>query len=296
MVTSLVDSSNHAYTSNIVPGSMSANFEELKAKIDKELEKYFAIEATDENLKLVKGSLAYLRAFKKEMSEQLKSDLTIYNKPATNYKLSFDIAVSSVDEGIRILAEQVDDIVSKQKDSKKQLVDKIIDESKAELSGEVLAFVNSCETFFSQTWLNKTVSEKTVTEEVKQKIEDISAAYALLNDGGKHAAYMLSEYKRTGNLSACITLRNRLKQEDEQYALIQKGPGEEEKSPQPEVSAPAMAEPDPEPIPDPIVPISDGLVTFTVSLTAPQDFMDSVIAYATQNGFACSILYREVSL
>lgn len=280
------------YQSSVIPGTLQANFAPLKELIAQQMKSLEGIEATDENLKAVKDTLAFLRKFKTGMNACLKEDVAKYNKPVEAYKISFNDMMLSVDEVIQKFANQVDDIVLKQKNAKKLVVQAFIDEALSTLLDEMVAFIRSCEWFFIDSWTNKTVSESSIKKDITKRISDVCAAYELLDDKGKYAPYMLSQYKATGDLMGCLDVRRSLIAQDDAYqsakpesadtALQQAAATEEEQ----EIPTSPVG----------TATVGSELFAYEVNMVVPADFMEIVGKYVRDNGFSFTVLSKGVMI
>jgi hypothetical protein len=275
------------YHSSVIPGTLQANFAPLKEMIAQQMKSLDGIEATDDNLKAVKETLAFLRKFKTGMNACLKEDLAAYNKPVEAYKISFNDMMLSVDEIIEKFAKQVDDIVLSQKNVKKLVVQAFINEALSTLSEEMIAFINSCDWFFIDSWTNKTTSESSIKKDIAKRVSDVCAAVELLDDKGKYAPYMLSQYKGTGDLMGCLDVRRSLLAQDEAYA----------EKVEPVASSQAVSS-DKEEQEAPVLraetPMATDMFNYEVAMTVPADFLEIVKKYVRDNGFSFTVLSKGV--
>lgn len=275
------------YQSSVIPGTLQANFAPLKEMIAQQMKSLDGIEATDENLKAVKETLAFLRKFKTGMNACLKEDIASYNKPVEAYKISFNDMMLSVDEIIEKFAKQVDDIVLSQKNAKRLIVQGFIDEALTATSEEMVAFIKECDWFFIDSWTNKTASESSIKKEIAKRVSDVCAAVELLDDKGKYAPYMLSQYKGTGDLMGCLDVRRSLLAQDEAYAekVEPVASNQAVSSDKEEQEAPVLrAE----------TPMATDMFNYEVAMTVPADFLEIVKKYVRDNGFSFTVLSKGV--
>lgn len=275
------------YQSSVIPGTLQANFTPLKEMIAQQMKSLDGIEATDENLKAVKETLAFLRKFKTGMNACLKEDIASYNKPVEAYKISFNDMMLSVDEIIEKFAKQVDEIVLSQKNAKRLIVQGFIDEALRTTSEEMVAFIKECDWFFIDSWTNKTASESSIKKEIAKRVSDVCAAVELLDDKGKYAPYMLSQYKGTGDLMGCLDVRRSLLAQDEAYA----------EKVEPVASSQAVSS-DKEEQEAPVLraetPMATDMFNYEVAMTVPADFLEIVKKYVRDNGFSFTVLSKGV--
>ncbi len=275
------------YQSSVIPGTLQANFAPLKEMIAQQMKSLDGIEATDENLKAVKETLAFLRKFKTGMNACLKEDIASYNKPVEAYKISFNDMMLSVDEIIEKFAKQVDEIVLSQKNAKRLIVQGFIDEALRTTSEEMVAFIKECDWFFIDSWTNKTASESSIKKEIAKRVSDVCAAVELLDDKGKYAPYMLSQYKGTGDLMGCLDVRRSLLAQDEAYA----------EKVEPVASSQAVSS-DKEEQEAPVLraetPMATDMFNYEVAMTVPADFLEIVKKYVRDNGFSFTVLSKGV--
>lgn len=275
------------YQSSVIPGTLQANFAPLKEMIAQQMKSLDGIEATDENLKAVKETLAFLRKFKTGMNACLKEDIASYNKPVEAYKISFNDMMLSVDEIIEKFAKQVDDIVLSQKNAKRLVVQGFIDEALSTISEEMVAFIKDCDWFFIDSWTNKTASESSIKKEIAKRVSDVCAAVELLDDKGKYAPYMLSQYKGTGDLMGCLDVRRSLLAQDEAYA----------EKVEPVASSQAVSSDEEEqeaPVLRAETPMATDMFNYEVAMTVPADFLEIVKKYVRDNGFSFTVLSKGV--
>lgn len=275
------------YQSSVIPGTLQANFAPLKEMIAQQMKSLDGIEATDENLKAVKETLAFLRKFKTGMNACLKEDIASYNKPVEAYKISFNDMMLSVDEIIEKFAKQVDEIVLSQKNAKRLIVQGFIDEALRTTSEEMVAFIKECDWFFIDSWTNKTASESSIKKEIAKRVSDVCAAVELLDDKGKYAPYMLSQYKGTGDLMGCLDVRRSLLAQDEAYAekIEPVASSQAVSSDKEEQEAPVLrAE----------TPMATDMFNYEVAMTVPADFLEIVKKYVRDNGFSFTVLSKGV--
>jgi hypothetical protein len=274
------------YQSTVIPGTLQANFAPLAEMIDKQMESLDDIEATDENLKMVKDTLAFLRKFKTSMNASLKDDIAKYDKPVEAYKISFNSMMMSVDDVIKRFAFEVDGIVSKQKSAKKVEVQGYIVEAIESLPTETQDLILGCSWFYDDSWSNKSTTVPSIKKEIAKRVSDVWAALQLLDDKSKYASYMLSQYRATGDLMGCLDVKNSLMKQDEEYA----GPAIPQTTP--------AEEPEKIPIQGVPVEISDALLfyNYEIAMTVPEDFLELVREYVTSNGFSFTVLTKGVTI
>lgn len=275
------------YGSSVIPGTMQADFGPLKELIARQVSALDGIGATDENLKAVKETLAFLRKFRAGMNARLKEDIARYSAPVEGYKASFADMMGSVDGCIQRFADQVDEIVGRQREAKRAVVQGIIDEALAGIPGEKAAFIGGCSWFFDESWTNKTASESAIRKEISRKVSDTCAAVELLDDKGRYAAYMLSQYKATGDLMGCLDLRRSLESQDREYGEAAEPDAGAGPSPD------GKRGPDTGATPGDLVNLG-GLYFYEVSMTVPEDFLEAVRRHVNDHGYGFTVLSKGV--
>jgi hypothetical protein len=270
------------YKSTVIPGTLQANFAPLAEMIDKQMESLDDIEATDENLKMVKDTLAFLRKFKTSMNASLKEDIAKYDTPVEAYKISFNSMMMSVDDVIKRFAFEVDGIVSKQKSAKKVEVQGYIVEAIESLPTEVKDIILGCSWFYDDSWSNKTTSIPSIKKDIAKRVSDVRAALQLLDDKSKYAPYMLNQYRATGDLMGCLEVKNSLIKQEEEY----EGPATEQEAPVEETSKEDI----------PTVPCGLNFYNYEIAMTVPEDFLELVREYVTSNGFSFTVLTKGVTI
>lgn len=153
---------------NLKPAEISiGNFDEMKKRLTNYAETYKDVVITEQTFKDDKKVRAQMRALKKQIDDRRISIKRDINKPLDEFdgkvkeltKILDDV-IAPIDKGIKFYDQAV-------KDKKRQHVNELI----ADLANQNEVLVDLIQ--FNDKWLNKTSTDKDVTDEVNAQISKI---------------------------------------------------------------------------------------------------------------------------
>lgn len=135
------------------------NFEQAKAYIIEEMNKYSQLVVSDEFMQMAKKSRAELNAKKKELTERFRAVKKKHNEPIDHLKSKVDELLSLIEEPLSKIDEQIKEYEHKVKLQKQQMILEIFEQLKGDYKIEL-------STIFNPKWLNTDYSKKKITEEI----------------------------------------------------------------------------------------------------------------------------------
>lgn len=138
------------------------NFEQAKAYLQEELQRYQKLVVTDEFMQMAKKSRAELNAKKKELSARFTSVKKKHNEPIDLLKEKVDELLKLIDEPLEKIDEQIKAYEVKVKQQKHQMILDIFEEIKnsREIKNIELSKI------YNPKWLNVDYSKKKIVEEI----------------------------------------------------------------------------------------------------------------------------------
>lgn len=202
-------------------GTITSNLDEVEVRLNEEFEELLNLKITEEDLKVAKDSLADARKLKKALEDKRKSIKKEWNKPYDDFEKKFKKAISSVDKYIENVDKQVKDFELKEIESKKEDIEELIAltlENKDESLGK---FVDSVLWFKNPKWINKSYTMAKIQKEVDANIAQIEQNLAILAREDENIYNsLLQEYRRTGDISSVLILKEDLIRQAEETARL----------------------------------------------------------------------------
>lgn len=185
-------------------GSITANFDEVKAYLNGQLEVYRNMVFTEDSIKEGKDTIANLRKEKKALSDRLKDVKKAYLVPLDNFMEKANELVDMFDAPICFINEQLEEYEAKRVEEKRQLVVAMYDELVPEEDiREIIPFAK----IYDSHWMNKTYSEKDITADILTKKQGVKDALATLSAMTSEALpKAIENYKQTLDLASSINI------------------------------------------------------------------------------------------
>ena len=197
------------------PAPITFNYDELKSWVQEKVEVYGKIAYTEETMKDAKKDKADLNRIKKALNDERIRLERDYMKPFEDFKGKTKELIGILDEPVRIIDRQVKEFEERQKAEKRQEIElhfSTIDKP------EWLQL----EQIWNPKWLNKTVTMKTIREEMQASVEKIEKDLATLAELPEFGFEACEVYKTTLDLNKALNEGKRL-------AEIQKKKEEQER-------------------------------------------------------------------
>lgn len=216
---------NFAVETDLAPISSTiivANYEETEKQLRELINPYASIVVTEDTVASAKGDLARIRRVKKSIDDYRKSVKKAFTAPVTAFESKVKVLTGICEEAEANLDGQIKTFEDQRKREK-------IDDL-AQFFGEVAEDVRGYLTFpqiLNPRWENVTFPIEEAQEEIRAKIAECWDGINAIRDlQSPFEATLLSDFKQTHNLSACLKKHKELaeiqRKEDERRAAEQK--------------------------------------------------------------------------
>lgn len=157
------------------PGSVSWNFEELKAQLSEDMKVYESLVYTDENIKDAKTDVASLRKLQKEVDERRKDVKKICLAPYDAFEIQANELKAIIEKPIALIDEKVKDYEKRRKEKVLQSIKKYYTEASSRLPDAVRDKVFNI--LYQDKWLNATTAAKAWKDAIDTGIERVLTDY-----------------------------------------------------------------------------------------------------------------------
>lgn len=176
-----------------VPGKLVINYEELKAALSVELEKYKGLVVTENQITEAKSTRAKLNKVKEAIEDRRKELKKEYLKPYEVIEKQAKELVDMIDEVSSNIANQIKEFEEKEKEAKKIQI--------ANLWVKLGYNKITVDKIWNEKWLNKTFALSNIKEEMQAQIDDIegdlNAIKELCGEDKQKCLTLQSKYLRT---------------------------------------------------------------------------------------------------
>lgn len=176
-----------------VPGKLVINYEELKAALSVELEKYKGLVVTENQITEAKSTRAKLNKVKAAIEDRRKELKKEYLKPYEIVEKQAKELVNMIDEASSNIANQIKEFEEKEKEAKKIEI--------ANLWVKLGYNKITVDKIWNEKWLNKTFTLSKIKEEMQAQIDDIegdlNAIKELCGEDKQKCLTLQSKYLRT---------------------------------------------------------------------------------------------------
>lgn len=259
-----------------LPRELSFNFEELKAELTAQLERYNGLIVTEDTIKEGKEDRAKLNKLKTAIDTRRKEIKKQWNEPYTAFENKIKEVLALIEAPIQAIDSQLNRYEEERKAEKKDVIYELYHEIvPADVKG-ILLF----DRIFEARWLNKGVS----MDEIEQSIINLTIRVqndllALKEIEPEHAAAVRTEYYKTLDLGAAMRHLTTLRETAE--AIKQESPTTN--PPEPEKPAEPAQEPQRAP-----APAEDKTYAYRLELAMTQKQAAELKQYLIANGIKFS--------
>ena len=181
-------------------GKISFNYEETKAFLEEKMSEYDGAYFSDETMKYAKGEVAFLRKLKTQMDTERKKVKAAWMVPYEEFKAKVDDLLLLVDKPINLIDGQIKDYERRKKEEKRDVCRKIYEQEIGDMA-EYLPF----ERIFDEKWLNATTAVKTITDEIRNRVQTTTAQVNTIKMMESEAVGAALElYRKTLDITAAI--------------------------------------------------------------------------------------------
>lgn len=197
-----------------LPEAISFNYEELKNELIEKTAKYETMVYSDDQIKLAKEDRANLNKLKKALNDERIRQEKEYMQPFNVFKAQINEIISIIDKPILMIDGQVKEFEEAQKQEKRKMIELIFDSTG---HPEWLQF----EQIFNPKWLNASVTQKAITEEIGFIIDTVNQCISTLQILPEFSFEAIEVYKTTLDINKAL-------EEGKRLAEIQKKKAEAE--------------------------------------------------------------------
>ena len=185
------------------PEVIDFNFEELKEEITNKSALYKNMVYTDETIKGAKSDRALLNKFKTALEDKRKEVKKQCLEPYNQFEKQIKELVAIIDEPVKLIGEQITEFEGREKAEKHEQITKLFDKAGFQ------SFV-TLEQIYDPKWLNKSVSLKSIEEELTNTVYRIGHDVTTINSLKEYSFEALEHYKKTLDLAGAIAEGQRL--------------------------------------------------------------------------------------
>ena len=185
------------------PEVIDFNFEELKEEITNKSALYKNMVYTDETIKDAKSDRALLNKFKTALEDKRKEVKKQCLEPYNQFEKQIKELVAIIDEPVRLIGEQITEFEDREKAEKHEQIIELFNKAGFQ------SFV-TLEQIYDPKWLNKSVSLKSIEEELTNTVYRIGHDVTTIISLKEYSFEALEHYKKTLDLAGAIAEGQRL--------------------------------------------------------------------------------------
>lgn len=196
-------------------GVIGFNFEEIKEKLNSELEIYKNMIFTEDSKAEAKKTIASLRKLKKSVNDKKLEVKKSFMIPYTNFEAQVKELDNLIDEPINFINNQVEEFERRRVEEKKSLISEIYTEIMAdhvEASGYL-----PLQRIYDSKWENATTTKKAITEAIAERVDHVEKDLGIIRSmGSEFEDKGIEKYKATLELSDAIEVMNQYQKQKEE--------------------------------------------------------------------------------
>lgn len=185
------------------PEKIEFNFDELKNELQLRTEQYANLVYTEDQIKEAKTDRATLRKLVDALETERKRQKKECLKPYEEFEAKVKELVALVNKPVALIDSQVKAYEEKQKEEKRLKITELFEGKKRP---EWLLFEN----LFVETWLNASVSMKTIEEAIDKTLEMVANDLAIIAEMPEYSFEALQTYKASLDLRKAVSEAHRL--------------------------------------------------------------------------------------
>lgn len=196
-------------------GVIGFNFEEIKEKLNSELEIYKNMIFTEESKTEAKKTIASLRKLKKSVNDKKLEVKKSFMIPYTNFEAQVKELDNLIDEPINFINNQVEEFERKRVEEKKALISEIYAEIMVE--HEEASGYLPLQRIYDSKWENATTTKKAITETITERVDHVEKDLGIIRSmGSEFEDKGIEKYKATLELSDAIEIMNQYQKQKEE--------------------------------------------------------------------------------
>lgn len=196
-------------------GVIGFNFEEIKEKLNSELEIYKNMIFTEDSKTEAKKTIASLRKLKKSVNDKKLEVKKSFMIPYTNFEAQVKELDNLIDEPINFINNQVEEFERRRVEEKKSLISEIYTEIMAE-HGEASGYL-PLQRIYDSKWENATTTKKAITEAIAERVDHVEKDFCIIRSmESEFKDNGIEKYKATLELSDAIEVMNQYQKQKEE--------------------------------------------------------------------------------
>lgn len=196
-------------------GVIGFNFEEIKEKLNSELEIYKNMIFTEDSKTEAKKTIASLRKLKKSVNDKKLEVKKSFMIPYTNFEAQVKELDNLIDEPINFINNQVEEFERKRVEEKKTLISEIYTEIMAE--HEEASGYLPLQRIYDSKWENSTTTKKAITEAIAERVDHVEKDLGIIRSmKSEFEDKGIEKYKSTLELSDAIEVMNQYQKQKEE--------------------------------------------------------------------------------
>ena len=196
-------------------GVIGFNFEEIKEKLNSELEIYKNMIFTEDSKTEAKKTIASLRKLKKSVNDKKLEVKKSFMIPYTNFETQVKELDNLIDEPINFINNQVEEFERRRVEEKKSLISEIYTEIMAE-HGEASGYL-PLQRIYDSKWENATTTKKAITEAIAERVDHVEKDFCIIRSmESEFKDNGIEKYKATLELSDAIEVMNQYQKQKEE--------------------------------------------------------------------------------
>jgi len=196
-------------------GAIGFNFEEIKERLNSELEVYKNMIFTEDSKTEAKKTIASLRKLKKSVNDKKLEVKKSFMIPYTNFEAQVKELDKLIDEPINFINEQVEEFERRRVEEKKSLISEIYTEIMGD-HGEASGYL-PLQRIYDSKWENATTTKKAITEAIAERVDHVEKELGIIRSmGSEFEDKGIEKYKATLELSDAIEIMNQYQKQKEE--------------------------------------------------------------------------------
>lgn len=196
-------------------GVIGFNFEEIKEKLNSELEIYKNMIFTEDSKTEAKKTIASLRKLKKSVNDKKLEVKKSFMIPYTNFEAQVKELDNLIDEPINFINNQVEEFERRRVEEKKSLISEIYTEIMAE-HVEASGYL-PLQRIYDSKWENATTTKKAITEAIAERVDHVEKDLGIIRSmESEFEDKGIEKYKTTLELSDAIEVMNQYQKQKEE--------------------------------------------------------------------------------
>lgn len=209
------------------PGKIFWNFEEIKKRLNEELEVYQSTAYTDDTIKTAKKDVADLRKLASTIEERRKEVKEQYLQPYNVIETQAKELVSLIDKPIQAIKDQVDDYEKRRREAARAEIIAYWLQKSVSLPEDIREKAKLL--IYDERWENATATKKSWREGIEKGIQKILDEIATLQSfQSEFEEDALAVYKVDLSLQKAIRKMNELKAQKERILEMERRKKEQE--------------------------------------------------------------------